>query len=92
MPKDYELEIWADGFANWHGVATFPNGLGNTGEAERVLTNARAAVRRAIRKEILARSPRQTTAKDLSPIRLTVAGNTFVPGLGTLKTIEWMEA
>lgn len=91
ISKDYALTLWADGFANWHAKAVFTIPLGNTGPAYRVLDNARAAARRAIRREILARSPRNTTTRDLAPIRLTVSANSSL-GTGQLSSITWKES
>lgn len=88
--KDYELNVYADGFGNWHAEATFTPAIGNTGEAERVLRNARATAWRQIRKEILIRQPRNTTAKDLAPIRLSVKANRLLPS-NHLAAITWAE-
>lgn len=90
MSKDYSLTLWADGFANWHAKAIFTIPLGNTIDAYFVLENARAAARRAIRREILARSPRDATAQDLARIRVKVSANSSL-GTGQLTTITWKE-
>lgn len=65
----YVVSVWADGFGNWHGKATFTTPLGNTGEAERVLDNAKRAIRRAIRSELQHRQPASHT---LPALRYTV--------------------
>jgi len=53
MNKSYEITFWADGYGLWRAKATFPGvGLGNTGEAQRIVYNAMATAKKVIRREI----------------------------------------
>lgn len=54
--EDYKLNTYADGFGVWHCQITYPGGMGNTGEAERIIWNSHRAARRAIRRAIVERS------------------------------------
>jgi hypothetical protein len=54
MP-DYKLSAYANGFGIWHCRITYPIALGNTGEAEAIITKSMRAAKRAIRREIVER-------------------------------------
>lgn len=57
MTKHYTLHTWANGFGQWFCRIEFTgSGLGNTGEAERILGNAITAAKRRIRGEIVQRN------------------------------------
>ena len=85
--KDYKLTTWADATGKWFAKAefTYP-GLGNTGEAERVLFNARRGAWWSIRNEI-----RQRQGEQKFRLHLEVIDNTFELGIGRLLSITWAE-
>jgi hypothetical protein len=50
--KDYRLNTYANGFGIWHADILFSSPIGNTGEAQRIISNALTNAKRAIRREI----------------------------------------
>ena len=50
--KDYKLNTYANGFGIWHADILFSSPIGNTGEAQRIISNALTNAKRAIRREI----------------------------------------
>jgi hypothetical protein len=50
--KDYKLNTYANGFGVWHADIVFSSPMGNSGEAERIISNAIKNAKRAIRREI----------------------------------------
>jgi hypothetical protein len=86
--KDYKLEIWADGFGVWYARADFTEpGLGNTGEAERVLFNARRGAHWAIKNAVNLRQ-----GQPMGKLKLEVIENkTDLSGIGRLVSITWKE-
>jgi hypothetical protein len=50
--SDYKLNTYANGFGIWHADILFSSPIGNTGEAERVISSAITNAKRAIRREI----------------------------------------
>jgi hypothetical protein len=84
--KDYRLNTYADGFARWHCEIFFTTPLGNTGEAERVLSNGLRAAKRLIRAEIADRMAGR-------PKRLSyyVKSNKVTPGIGRLLSLTIAE-
>jgi hypothetical protein len=89
--KDYELNVYADGFGKWHAKATFTPPLGNTGEAERVWDNARRAARRHVINEMLIRSRRGMTAADLAPVKLQVISHDEIASANLTRATTWAE-
>ena len=89
--KDYELSTYTDGFGKWHVKATFTPAIGNTGEAERVWSNARRAARKRVVNEILIRSPRGTTAAELTPVKLQVIGHQEIASANRTLSTTWAE-
>ena len=85
--KDYKLTTWADGFGKWYAKAdfTYP-GLGNTGEAERVLFNARRGAHWAIKNQVALRQ-----GENKWRLALEVVANEFEPGIGRMLSITWKE-
>lgn len=71
--EDYKLNTYADGFGIWHCEITYPGGMGNTGEAERIIGNSHRAARRAIRRAIVERMEPKTTRR----LRYKVAANDY---------------
>ena len=53
--KDYKLSTYADGFGIWHCHIVYPIALGNTGEAEAIVSNSMRAAKRAIRAAMVER-------------------------------------
>jgi hypothetical protein len=53
--EDYKLNTYADGFGIWHCQITYLIALGNTGEAEAIISNSMRAAKRAIRAAIVER-------------------------------------
>jgi len=90
--KDYELNVYADGFGKWHVKATFNPPLGNSGEAERVWNNARRAARKRVITEMLTRSRRGMTAADLAPVKLQVISNDEIASANLTRATTWAEA
>jgi hypothetical protein len=70
--KNYKLNTYANGFGVWQCAITYPEGLGNTGEAERIIWNSIRAARRSIRKAIT-----QRNAQPLRRLRYKVATNDY---------------
>lgn len=71
------VKTYADGFGVWHATVAFPDsGYGNAGDLDldRHWNAIRAAARRAIRAEILARQP-----GPISPVRIEVAAQDIAP-------------
>lgn len=85
---DYTLHTWADGFGTWHCRIDFTYGAGNTGEGERLISNAERAAKRAIRAEIIARSSWRA-AQDMR-LRYHVAANRSA-GSGALMSLTIAE-
>jgi hypothetical protein len=54
MP-DYELMTYGGYKGEWYCRITYPIALGNTGEAEAIITKSMRAAKRAIRREIVLR-------------------------------------
>lgn len=54
--KDYKLNTYADGFGIWHTEIIFLTPMGNTGEAQKVISNAMANAKKQIRKAITQRA------------------------------------
>ena len=50
--KDYKINTFANGFGIWYADILFSSPIGNTGEAERIISNAMSNAKRAIRREI----------------------------------------
>jgi hypothetical protein len=50
--KDYTLNTYANGFGIWHADILFSSPMGNTGEAERIISNAITNAKRQIRQAI----------------------------------------
>lgn len=84
--REYALTQWVDGAGKLHVVADFGLGLGNSGEAERVLNNAAAAARRRVWNHRGGRSK----IRGYRP-RLIVVANQQDPSLNTTTRIEWLE-
>lgn len=84
--KDYKLTTWADGFDRWHAKAefTYP-GLGNTGEAERVLFNARRGAFWAIKRQVFLREGEKKWRLALEVVENNEAAT------GQLLSITWAE-
>ena len=70
--KNYQLNTYANGFGVWQCAITYPEGLGNTGEAERIIWNSIRAARRTIRKAIT-----QRNAQPVRRLRYKVASNDY---------------
>jgi hypothetical protein len=70
--KHYKLNTYANGFGLWQCAITYPEGLGNTGEAERIIYNSISAARRSIRKAITERN-----AQTVRRLRYKVASNDY---------------
>jgi hypothetical protein len=84
--KNYTLNTYADGFGIWHSEIIFTPPLGNTGEAERVASNALTAAKRQIRRAICER-----TAGAVKRLAYRVTANSFAPGAGQLATLTITE-
>jgi hypothetical protein len=85
--KDYKLNTYADGFGVWHCEITFSYpGMGNTGEAERVISNAMTNARREIRRAICER-----TSGKVRRLSYEVSDNTTQPGSGRLTSLTIRE-
>jgi hypothetical protein len=50
--KNYKLNTYANGFGIWYADILFTSPIGNTGEAQRIISNALTNAKRAIRREI----------------------------------------
>ena len=50
--KHYKINTFANGFGIWYADILFSSPIGNTGEAERIISNAIKNAKRAIRREI----------------------------------------
>jgi hypothetical protein len=50
--KHYKLNTFANGFGIWHADILFTSPIGNTGEAQRIISYALTNAKRAIRREI----------------------------------------
>jgi hypothetical protein len=68
--QNYKLNTYANGLGVWQCAITYPEGLGNSGEAERIIYNSMSAARRSIRNAITARS-----AQPVRRLRYKVASN-----------------
>jgi hypothetical protein len=84
--KDYTLNTYANGFGIWHSQIFFSSPMGNTGEAERIISNAIANAKRHIRQAIQERMSSKT--KRLS---YEVSANTTEPGIGRLTSLTIRE-
>lgn len=84
--KDYKLNTYADNFGIWHSEIIFTPPLGNTGEAERVASNAMTAAKRQIRRAICER-----TSGAVKRLAYKVSANSFQPGGGQLATLTITE-
>jgi hypothetical protein len=85
--KDYKLNTYADGFGVWHSEITFSYpGMGNTWEAEIVISNAMKNAKREIRKAITER----TSAK-VRRLSYKVSDNTTQLGSGRLTSLTITE-
>jgi hypothetical protein len=85
--KDYKLNTYADGFGVWHCEITFSYpGMGNTWEAERVISNAMKNAKREIRKAITER-----TSARVRRLSYKVSDNTAQPGSGRLTSLTITE-
>ena len=84
--KDYTLNTYANGFGIWHAEIFFTSPMGNTGEAERIISNAIANAKRHIRQAIQERMSSKT--KRLS---YEVSANTTEPGIGRLTSLTIRE-
>ncbi len=69
---NYKLNTYANGFGVWQCKITYPGGVGNTGEAERIIWNSHRAARRSIRKAIVERN-----AQPVRRLRYKVASNDY---------------
>jgi hypothetical protein len=58
--KHYTLNTYADGFGMWHSEIFFSSPMGNTGEAERIISNAIVKAKRHIRQAIQERMNSKT--------------------------------
>lgn len=85
--KDYELNVYANGFGVWHAEIIFTPPIGNTGEAERVAGNARRNAKRHIRQAITERMKPKKTKR----LAYKVSANTVEPGIGRLATLTICE-
>jgi len=85
--KNYEVTIWADGFRQWHAKAEFYPALGNTGEAERIVSNALKMMKRNLKRII----EYNDSASPDYRFKWEVCANTTTPGLGTLRSITIRE-
>jgi hypothetical protein len=70
--QNYKLNTFANGFGVWQCAITYPEGLGNTSEAERVISNSMSAARRSIRKAITERN-----AQPVRRLRYSVLSNDY---------------
>ena len=70
--QNYKLNTYANGFGVWQCAITYPEGLGNTGEAERIIWNSIRAARRSIRKALT-----QRNAQPVRRLRYKVATNDY---------------
>ena len=70
--KHYKLQTSANGFGVWQCAITYPEGLGNTGEAERIIYNSISAARRSIRRALVERN-----AQPVRRMRYKVASNDY---------------
>ena len=85
--KDYKLNTYGDGFGVWHCQITFSYpGMGNTWEAEKIISNAIANAKREIRKAITER----TSAK-IRRLSYEVSAKKIEPGIGRLQGLTITE-
>jgi hypothetical protein len=70
--RDYKLETTANGFGVWQCAITYPEGLGNSGEAQRIIANSMSAARRSIRRAIVERN-----AQPVRRLRYSVLSNDY---------------
>jgi hypothetical protein len=82
--KNYDLTIWAENGA-WHCKAVFSPPIGNTGEAERIFSNARATASRNLRRIVRYNNGGQ----DYYPARLKVSSAREL-STGQLLWIVWV--
>lgn len=86
MDTGYSIHTYANGYGVWCARITFPNGAGNTGAGERLIANALAAARRAIRRELIARGNGST----LPALRYELIANSSY-GSGALSSLTLAE-
>jgi hypothetical protein len=86
---DYTVKTYADGYGRWTARIVFPYGAGNTGEGERLISNARRAAQRAIRQELMYRAP---IGGKLPRLSYEVVGNSENPSSGALASLTIREA
>jgi hypothetical protein len=70
--QNYKLNTYANGLGVWQCAITYPEGLGNSGEAERIIANSMSAARRSIRKAITERN-----AQPVRRLRYSVLSNDY---------------
>lgn len=85
-PEGYALNVWADGFGNWHADITFRPALGNTSAADTVAARAIVAAKKKIRAAIVERN-----AQKVRRLSYRVTDNRFTPGIGTLQYLRISE-
>lgn len=85
-PKDYTLNTYANGFGVWYCEIFFATPLGNTGEADKIASNAMAAAKRKIRQEIADRM-----ASKPKRLAYEVKTNKLQPGSGRLMALTIAE-
>jgi hypothetical protein len=85
--KDYKLNTYANGFGVWSCEISFAYpGMGNTWEAEKIISNAIANAKREIRKAITER----TSAK-IRRLSYEVSAKKIEPGIGRLQGLTITE-
>ena len=70
--KHYKLNTYANGFGLWQCAITYPEGLGNSYEALKIIESSHRAARRSIRKAITERN-----AQPVRRLRYKVASNDY---------------
>ena len=68
--KNYRLNTYANSFGVWQCAITYPNGLGNNGEAQAIIYNSITRAKRSIRQAIAERN-----AQPVRRLRYTVLSN-----------------
>ena len=59
--QDYKLNTYATGYGIWHCHIVYPVALGNSGQAEAIISKSMQAAKRTIRREIVERmEPKKT--------------------------------
>lgn len=51
--KNYRINTYANSFGVWQCAITYPNGLGNSGEAQAIIYNSITRAKRSIRQALI---------------------------------------